>query len=246
MHSFLLIGQSNMAGRGFLAETVEIDTTGIYILRNGRWQGFFRPINPDRHKSGANLAEHFAECYHKKHGEKVGLICCADGGTTLAQWMPGELLYDNAVFHAKLAMRTSSLAGILWHQGESDCEKDLHLSYAEKLAKMLTQLRKDLGLPNIPIVLGGLGDFLTDCPRPDWGLHNYPLINAATQRVVNSMDNVGYAPATGLTANPDNLHFNAASLYEFGQRYFDAFEKLTPVVTDSAVSDTQRSEIEML
>ena len=135
MHSFLLIGQSNMAGRGFLTETVEIDTTGIYILRNGRWQGFFRPINPDRNKSGANLAERFAELYVQKHNEAVGLICCADGGTTLAQWMPGELLYDNAVFHAKLAMRTSSLAGILWHQGESDCA-NAGPQYEENLLKM--------------------------------------------------------------------------------------------------------------
>ena len=32
--------------------------------------------------------------------------------------------------------------------------------------------------------------------------------------------------AVGLTANPDNLHFNAKSLYEFGHRYFEVFEEL--------------------
>ena len=36
----------------------------------------------------------------------------------------------------------------------------------------------------------------------------------------------GFVSAKGLTANPDNLHFSAKSLYEFGDRYFDAFEKL--------------------
>lgn len=245
MHSFLLIGQSNMAGRGFLTETVEIDTTGIYILRNGRWQGFFRPINPDRNKSGANLAERFAELYVQKHNEAVGLICCADGGTTLAQWMPGELLYDNAVFHAKLAMRTSSLAGILWHQGESDCAK-AGPHYKDNLLKMLTQLRDDLGLPNVPILLGGLGDFLANCPRPDWDFGNSPLINAATEAVAKALPNAGFVPATGLTSNPDNLHFNAASLYEFGQRYFDAFEKLTPTACTTTESDTHRSDMEQL
>ncbi|MBQ2401175.1 MAG: hypothetical protein II311_04070, partial [Lachnospiraceae bacterium] len=35
--------------------------------------------------------------------------------------MPGELLYDHAVMQSKLAQRTSEIAGILWHQGESDC-----------------------------------------------------------------------------------------------------------------------------
>lgn len=48
MDSFLLIGQSNMAGCGSLKEAHEIDTSRIYTLRNGRWQKMFRPINPDR------------------------------------------------------------------------------------------------------------------------------------------------------------------------------------------------------
>lgn len=246
MHSFLLIGQSNMAGRGFLKEAVEIDTTGIYILRNGRWQAMFRPINPDRNKSGANLAERFAELYVRKHNEDVGLICCADGGTHISQWLPGEVLYDNALFHAKLAMRTSSLAGILWHQGESDCAPERCTIYEEKLMRVLRQLRTDLGMPNIPILLGGLGDFLTDCPRPEWNFSNYPLINAATESVAKALGNAGFVPATGLTSNPDNLHFNAASLYDFGQRYFDEFEKLTPTACTTTESDTHRSDMEQL
>jgi hypothetical protein len=84
MHSFLLIGQSNMAGRGYLNEAHEIDTSRIYTLRNGRWQKMFRPINPDRSFSGVSLAESFAEAYAKKHHVDVGLICCADGGTKLS------------------------------------------------------------------------------------------------------------------------------------------------------------------
>ena len=67
MHAFLLIGQSNMAGRGYLNEAREIDTSHIYTLRNGRWLKMFRPINPDRSFSGVSLAESFAEAYSKKH-----------------------------------------------------------------------------------------------------------------------------------------------------------------------------------
>lgn len=48
VHSFLLIGRSNMAGRGFLSEAAPIENENIKVLRNGRWQGAFRPINPDR------------------------------------------------------------------------------------------------------------------------------------------------------------------------------------------------------
>ena len=119
IHSFLLIGQSNMAGRGFLDEAVGVDTSLIKILRNGRWQPLYRPVTPDRITSGVCLAESFAEAYAKKYGVEVGLIPCADGGTQISQWLPGSLLYDHAVFQAKLAQRTSTIAGVLWHQGES-------------------------------------------------------------------------------------------------------------------------------
>lgn len=38
MKSVLMIGQSNMAGRGFLNEVPMICNERIQMLRNGRWQ----------------------------------------------------------------------------------------------------------------------------------------------------------------------------------------------------------------
>lgn len=224
MHAFLLIGQSNMAGRGYLQEAAQIDTSRIYTLRNGRWQKLFRPIHPDRKFSGVCLGESFAEAYANRHDVDVGLICCADGGTSLDQWQPGGVLFDNAVFQAKLAMRSATLAGILWHQGEADCEEPLYHTYAARLTQVLQALRKELG-QDIPFLVGGLGDFLKDCAL-DVSLKNYPLINTALQQVVNEQPLTGFVSADGLTANPDQLHFCADSLYEFGLRYFDAFEKI--------------------
>lgn len=245
MHSFLLIGQSNMAGRGFLSEAQEIDVSHIYTLRNGRWQKMFRPINPDRSFSGVSLGESFAEAYYKKHSVDVGLICCADGGTKLSQWMPGELLFENAINQAKLAARTSEIRGILWHQGESDCRDELHITYRTRLEMMLKTLRDELNLPEIPILLGGLGDYLELYPRKD-----YVKINRALEEVAKSNSRVGFVSAKGLSANPDNLHFNSKSLYEFGIRYFHEFEKFNENSTDisnpSVKQDTERSELELL
>lgn len=250
MHSFLLIGQSNMAGRGFLAEAVPVDTSRIYILRNGRWQKMFRPINPDRGHSGSNLAERFAECYAKAHDVDVGLICCADGGSALEQWMPGSLLYDHALMNAKLAQRTSTLAGILWHQGESDCTSQRRLVYQENLIQMLRKLRQDLGLPKLPVLLGGLGNFLVDCPTKELDLKLAPFINEALEAAAKELEDTAFVPATGLGSNPDLLHFSAVALYEFGQRYFAEYEKLiqnrAPIQSPVTESDTLRSEIELL
>ena len=120
IHSFLLVGQSNMAGRGDLTKENAITAPDCFMLRMGRWQEMSEPINVDRAvvegavpRSGANLAASFAAQLQKETGAKIGLIPCADGGTRISQWQPGEVLFDHAVFQARLAQRTSALTAIL-------------------------------------------------------------------------------------------------------------------------------------
>ena len=228
IHSFLLIGQSNMAGRGDIAEAIEVDNTHIKILRNGRWQKMFRPINPDRRTSGVSLAESFAESYANKYGVDVGLICCADGGTSLDQWQPGSLLFDHAVYQARLAQRTSTIAGILWHQGEADCSQAKYSTYAQRFTVMSNALRDSLGLWDVPLLVGGLGDYLADYinAKGEHGCRNYPMVNAQLQQIAETLPRTGFVSAQGLTPKADILHFNSKSLHEFGLRYFDVFETL--------------------
>lgn len=245
IHSFLLIGQSNMAGRGFLSEAIPVDTTHIKILRNGRWQKMFRPINPDRSFSGVSLAESFAEAYAKKYNVDVGLICAADGGTKLEQWQVGGILYENAVSQAKLALRTSTIVGVLWHQGESDCAPELTKTYKERFEVIMNALRKDLGLDDVPFILGELGSFLKDYSEYT---QNYVKMNEQLREIASANKLTGIASADGLTANADNLHFNAKSLYEFGLRYFAEFERLSnknKEITEKE-DDSIRSEMELL
>lgn len=225
IHSFLLIGQSNMAGRGFLTEAPLLDNRHLLVLRNGRWVPAFRPIHTDRSFAGACLAESFGLCYAAAHGVDVGLIPCADGGTCLDQWAEGSLLYDNAVYQGRLALRTSEIAGILWHQGEADCRADRCGVYGEKLRAMLTALRRDLHLEDVPVVLGGLGDYFRDGTFPDIARY-YRDINRQLDETAHILPRTGYVPAEGLEPNPDRLHFSARALAEFGQRYADVFRTL--------------------
>ena len=222
IHSFLLIGQSNMAGRGFLHEAAPLENPALKVLRNGRWQPMYRPVTGDRPFSGVNLAESFADAYARDKGVDVGLIPCADGGTTLDQWRVGGLLFDHAVYQARLAQRTSTIAGVLWHQGESDCPDHLWPHYEEKLRVILQGFRDALGLQDVPFLLGGLGDFL---PENDPVYRSYPHINAALQRIADS-PMTGFVSAEGLGSNPDHLHFSAASLHAFGLRYYERFLQL--------------------
>lgn len=248
MHSFLLIGQSNMGGRGFLDEAPEINSDKIYTLINGRWQAMFRPINHDRRTSGFNLAESFAENYVKKFDKDIGLICCADGGTCLDQWDKGSFLFDNAVNNAKLAMRTSTIVGVLWHQGESDCSEEKYPLYKEHFERIMNDFRSELNLFDVPFILGGLGDYLADHENPIF--KNYVHINAALEKIAEDNEYTAFASAKGLLGNPDNMHFSAPALYEFGHRYFDAFLEVRNEKKgfddDIVDSDTKRTEIELL
>lgn len=238
-----------MAGRGFLNEAAEIDTKNILVLRNGRWVRMFRPVNPDRSFSGVCLAESFAEAYAAKYGVEVGLIPCADGGTSLDQWKEGSLLYDNAVYQARLASRTSTIAGVLWHQGEADCPPFLHTTYRARFELMMAAMRRDLDLDDVPFLLGGLGDFLVNCPLDAKLLHS-PRINEALREIADNNDLVSFVSAEGLTSNPDLLHFSASALHEFGLRYFEAYEKVRDpnkiFSNKPSVNDAQRTAMELL
>lgn len=231
-----------MAGRGFTKEVPPIFNEGIHALRNGRWQVMSEPLHNDRPTAGIGLAASFAAAWRlQQPAAEIGLIPCADGGTNLDEWAAGGVLYDNAVAQAKLAQRSSRLSGILWHQGESDCFPDRATLYAEKFAALITQLRAELDVPDIPLIVGGLGDFLTT------GLYgqyftSYKLINDALLAFAHAQPDCYYVTATGLTANGDQIHFNAASQRILGVRYFEAFSKrqniLIPLLHEAEILQT--------
>jgi len=104
------------------------------------------PVNPDRVTAGINLSESFAALYAKDHDVEVGIIPCADGGSCLDQWQVGGLLFDYTCYIAELASRTSTIAAVLWHQGESDTGDNQYPVYEEKLTVILNAFRKKLNL----------------------------------------------------------------------------------------------------
>ncbi|MBQ0111417.1 MAG: sialate O-acetylesterase [Oscillospiraceae bacterium] len=239
-----------MAGRGDLCEAPQNVNTNINVLRNGRWKPLFRPLNQDGATAGYCLAESFANDYAKEHPDvTVGLIPCADGGTTLNQWQPGELLFDNAVYQTTLALRTSTVVGILWHQGENDCSDEFYPLYKKKLSNIVNELRTCLGLHDVPFIAGGLGDFLPECiDFPE--LNNYYKVNEQLKEMSESIPLFGYVEADGLTCKSDHVHFCTSSLIEFGHRYYGVFkglEKKNRIFTEKTDNIfNPRSEMEKL
>ncbi|MBQ8743261.1 MAG: sialate O-acetylesterase [Clostridia bacterium] len=224
--SFLMIGQSNMAGRGEFEDIEEIRNPNCFMLRTGFWEEMREPVNPDHSifnnewHSGVSLASTFADETAKYYKERVGLIPCAHGGTSIDQWMPGEILYDHAVMMTKLAMRTSTLSGILWHQGEQDATSvDSVYAHKEKFLKMITSLRKELGAENLPLIIGELSE---DHATREFRV----LMNEQYRESAKILPCCSVASAKDLTLKKDGIHFDSVSLGIFGKRYFEEYKKL--------------------
>ena len=225
MKSILMIGQSNMAGRGFINEVPMICNERILMLRNAGWQMMAEPINYDRPNAGIGLAGSFAAMWCMEHeGEQIGLIPCAEGGSSLDDWAVDKNLFKNAVIQAGFAMQDSELIGILLHQGESDSYGGGYQTYYKKLQVIIESLRKELNAFEVPLIIGGLGDFLG---KNGFGLNctEYELVNEQLLKFAREQENSCFVTAEGLTPNPDGIHMDAVSQRRFGVRYYEAFVK---------------------
>ena len=158
---FLLIGQSNMAGRGLLAEVAELSDSRILMLRDGSWQHAAEPLHTDKpERAGVGLGSGFAlELLCHAPETTIGLVPCAVGGTPLSRWLPGMDLYEAALSMAKQVCGDGTMKGILWHQGESDSRKGLAGIYEARLHELVARFRAQLEAPEVPFIAGQMGIF---------------------------------------------------------------------------------------
>lgn len=141
------------------------------------------------------------------------------GGTPLKRWEKGGDLYEAAVRRAKAALADGVLNGILWHQGESDCTSLKNAeSYGQRLTQMFQDLRADLEAPDVPIVVGQLGEFLQ--------LPYTKTVQDTIKDMPQQLPHVGYADSQGLKDKGDSLHFTAEAERELGHRYAEAMDQL--------------------
>ncbi|MEI6073903.1 MAG: sialate O-acetylesterase [Verrucomicrobiae bacterium] len=225
MQLFLLIGQSNMAGRGVVEPQDQVTNPHIFMLTQYyEWLLAKDPVHFDRPALiGVGLCSEFARTLVKDDPKiTVGLIPCAVGGTSLGEWKPGGELYTNAIVRAREAMKNGNLVGILWHQGESDIPGNPE-TYNERFAAMIQQLRSDLHAENVPVIVGELGHYLT---QP-----NAAKLRTVLSELPKSLPICGFVSSEGLTPKVDNLHFDAPSLRTFGARYAAVWIEMTHKAT---------------
>lgn len=223
-HLYLLVGQSNMAGRGVPDEESKKTDQRIWMLDSlDRWLPATDPVHFDKPNIvGVGPAIAFAkEMLGNKQNIKIGLIPCAWGGSPVKVWEPGAVYlqtahpYDDAIRRTKIAMRRGVLKGIIWHQGESDNDSVHAALYLEKLKTLINRFRMEFNTPGLPFVAGEIGHF-----------NKTVLINNIINQLPQAVSSTAVVSAKDLTDKGDQLHFDTRSARELGRRYATAMKNL--------------------
>lgn len=235
---YLLIGQSNMAGRGEVLPEDFTPITGVYLLNsNGDIVQASAPLNQystirkKMSMQGYSLGLSFAETMHCQNGRPVLLVVNARGGSRLEQWEKGSggylfskndgddealwgtempSFYDEAIRRTLQACKYGKLKAILWHQGESDYIPGRAETYTERFSGFVANLRSALG--SVPIVVGEV----------NYAYKGASIINPILRLTAEQIPDCICVSAEGCPAKADSTHFNRAGCILLGQRYAEA------------------------
>lgn len=219
-HIYLLMGQSNMAGRGPITETLK-DTGNdrVFMLNaTGDWIPARHPVHFDKPQvAGVGPGLSFGvQMAQANPNVRIGLVPCAVGGTSIDRWQPGAYdnatkthPYDDAAYRIEQAKRCGVMKGMLWHQGESDSNPTAAAAYLPKLVELIGRIRQLTGQPHLPVVAGELGRYKAV----------YELVNAELQKLPATVPHTALATSEGLTDKGDLTHFDGHSADAYGRRY---------------------------
>lgn len=217
---YLLLGQSNMAGRGtMLPEDTLNVIEGVWLLdADGCPEPAKAPLNKwstirkDLKMQQIGPGNSFSENVAKATGRKVLLAVNARGGSALEEWMPGNEEYgyfDAAVSRARQAMKYGDIKAVLWHQGESNSGRAE--TYLDSLAVFVSALRKALGDDTLPFIAGEVGSWT----------YNADAFNAELSRMAEVIPYSGCVTSEGCSMLKDETdpHFSRDGQILLGERY---------------------------
>lgn len=216
---YLLIGQSNMSGRGVITEkNKEEGRPNVFMLtKENTWVPARNPLHFDKPKiAGVGPGLSFGISMAKGNPtHKIGLVPCAVGGTSIDSWKPGGYdkatkthPYDDMLLHLKAALQSGKLKGILWLQGEADSPPEKAALYLPKLEELIQRLRTEVGDDKIPFVAGELGRYR----------EQYQNINRVLKQLPGKVPYTAVSSSKGLTDKGDQTHFNSESQEKIGKR----------------------------
>ena len=229
-HLFLLVGQSNMAGRGKVEPQDQREHPRVLMFtKEGDWKPATDPMHFDKPVAGVGLGRTFGmEIADAQPDVTIGLIPCAAGGSPIDSWQPGGYHgqtkshpWDDAIQRARASAKHGTLKGILWHQGESDSKDKLADRYEEKLHDLIARFRRELDAPELPFIAGQMGQF---AERP-WN-EDRKKVDQAHRSLPVKVPSTAFVSSDGLDHKGDEVHFDSKSYRELGHRFAEAYQQM--------------------
>ena len=241
---WILAGQSNMQGCGDIADAhrphplvrafymddrwaVARDSIhnvwdavdAVHLALHGPW-----PANP---VEGVGPGVAFGVEMHRRTGAPQGLIPCAHGATSMVQWDPrlkhlgGDSLYGATM--RRVAHNGGRVAGVVWYQGESECDPEAAPHYARRMKELIAAFRRDLGDAGLPFVGVQLSRFIGEGFRPEvW--HDIQVQQEQLARR-GRVKRCAFVPAIDVSMS-NSVHVSGVGCNRLGRRLGQAMDAL--------------------
>lgn len=218
---YILAGQSNMAGRGFVEakdtipyeKLLSINKKGELILAKEPLH-FYEPT-----LTGLDCGVSFGQAMLEENDSDIILLLpTAVGGSAIQQWIDNSeyrdvSLLSNFKEKVSLGKKYGTIKGILWHQGESDSSDEENIkAYPKQLSLLFKEFRSIVGNDELPIILGELGSYSKN--NTAW-----QQINDAIRKRAIQDPNASYITTQDLRHKGDSVHFDSNGQREMGKRY---------------------------
>ncbi|ULC58558.1 alpha/beta hydrolase fold domain-containing protein [Flaviramulus sp. BrNp1-15] len=222
---FLLAGQSNMAGRGFVEPQDTIPSNRIFTINKQNEVvlakeplHFYEP-NLTGLDCGLSFGKKLLE--HVPDDVSIVLIPTAVGGSPINKWINDSVhrdvqLLTNFKQKVEIGKGIGQIKGVLWHQGESDTGNSN--GYQEKLGELFSKFRTITEDKRLPILIAELGSYSTD--NESW-----QNINTQIKQYTLTDKHTFLIKTTDLKDKGDKIHFNAEGQRLIGERF--AIEYIT-------------------
>jgi len=248
---FIMSGQSNMAGLGLSSELPESVRKGcerVLMFRGGRWQ----PLRPWHFTFGPEIAfgHTIAAAWP---GETIGIVKQAQGATGILAWHPqwtaekADLTGDGEkgnlwkaltrrIAAARAAARCE-VTGFVWQQGGKDMiTLESGKQYLHNLCVLTGALRRETGVPDLPLVLGsyrlpGIPDDLSDFDPSAHhegvpGRPGAPYVVKAQFDAQKAATPAKMVPLRGLSTHRHNVHYDTRGQLTLGRLLAEGYLEL--------------------
>jgi len=214
---YVITGQSNAAGigKGVISEPAEL---GVHVLRNcEKWDLATNPLYEKRSYHGPAVS--FGKKLKSKLHYPIGLIPCAYGGSSLAQWLPDEDgLWFNYMIDV-MKVNNIKIKGVLWSHGSTDANGNGAIGYKERFGKFVNAIRDYCKNDKLPIITYQANRWLDDVKENEEKYDNgWDRLREEQRQAAREMSNVYIVPSIDAGKMTDGIHNSKASNIMLGER----------------------------